>query len=469
MAELDVPTDLLRAPAGDLADRLDDPLERQARRRNRYRKPTVRIWNPNVEVEPDLSADDPPLQISRTRVTKAGNASAIGLANKKPNEGFPLAFAINSVRVFTGRVTSAEFDDSGRLRVQCFDDMRKLRRATFSGSYNDESLGVVVEDVCRTAQVTADVGGEYFLLDDVDLDPDAPGQQPIPTGYRGIIDEEGEDSQTDDTTYRSDREGSGDDTRTVETVTHDFEDWNCADALDTLASWADAEWFVDRFNILRFTPRPVVEDYSVNGILDSSAGGQELPFTKVVVVGGPKPNGKAGDAGGAGSAGQQERRRPRASKDLIRGVAGDKSAPKAQTFRTRRPAIQSQKVADAIARYALREQFRQGKQGTVTLSGRAVLHPYDTIRMPPYYGENEVYLVGGVDHTLDSDEGFRTVVNCGAPSPDRPARTRRKSTGQGSSAGVDTSAGGGDGDGPFGQSPGYIPGDDDEPPVPLGP
>ena len=394
MAEL--PTGLLRSPSGDdaLTDRLESPLVEDIRARNRYRKPGATGLTVRGNIFPVLSENVPGVFVSRSRTSEAGTASVVGLADREPDEGELLGVQINGVRCATGRISSATLSDEGILNVTAYDDTRVLRRTEFSRSYNEQSLGQVVHDVCKRAGVRANIDDKYFALDQIDIE----GTE-IEPGYQRLVDEEGRDALTGEpTTAGGETEGEpGSAERDYLTVTHDFESANCMGVLDDLAAAADALAYVNERNILRFTDSPDVDERVVNGILESDAGAQSPPYSKIVVVGGAK-NGTAGG----------ERRRPRKSKHPIRAVAGDRDAPAEQTYIARRPGITSQRMAKNIARAVFKEARRQSAKGSIVLAGRAVLSPLDVVHMPPYY-EDEEYLVSGIEHRIDKDRYASTI------------------------------------------------------------
>ena len=396
MAELDVPTGLLRSPRGDLQDVISQPLEDELRGRNRFQRPTATGLTTRGNIFPVLSEDVPGVFVSRSRTSEAGTASIVGLADREPESGELLGVQINSVRTFTGRINNATLTDEGILNVTAFDDHRVLRRTDFSRSYHEQSLGQVVKDVCRRAGVRANIDRKYFALDQIDIG------EPIEPGYARLVDEEGRDALTGEpTTAGGETEGEpGSAERDYLTVTHDFESANCAGVLDDLAAAADALWFVNERNVMRFTDSPDVDERVVNGILESDAGAQSPPYSKIVVVGGAK-NGTAGG----------ERRRPRKSKHPIRAVAGDRDAPAEQTYVARRPGISSQRMAKNIANAVWKETKRQSAKGSITLAGRAVLAPLDVAIMPDYYEDTE-YLVSGIEHRIDKDR-FASTIHAG--------------------------------------------------------
>ena len=395
----DVPTGLLRSPGGGgLQDAIEQPLEDELRNQNRFRRPTATGLTTRGNIFPVLSEDSPGVFVSRTRTSKAGTANVIGLADREPDSGELLGVQINSVRVMTGRINNATLTDEGILNVTAFDDTRVLRRTDFSRSYNEQSLGQVVKDVCRHAGVRANIDRKYFALDQIDIE----GNE-IEPGYQRLVDEEGRDALTGEPTTAGgetteDEPGSAE--RDYLTVTHDFESANCMGVLDDLAAAADALAYVNERNILRFTDSPDVDERVVNGILESDAGGQSPPYSKIVVVGGAK-NGTAGG----------ERRRPRKSKHPIRAVAGDRDAPAEQTYVARRPGVTSQRMAKNIANAVWKETKRQSAKGSIVLAGRAVLAPLDVAIMPDYYEDTE-YLVSGIEHRIDKDR-FASTIHAG--------------------------------------------------------
>lgn len=390
------PTELLRSPGqlGGDGEGIEAPLSDKVKRRNRVRTPTVRVVADDIPVQPVTSEDKPAIESARSRDATAGKVSVVGLANKEPREGQFLTAYINGNLIGSGRIHSANLNDAGILTVTAYDDTRRLLRTSFSGSYKNASIGRVVKDIATNAAVATAIPDKYFSLDDEELGGD------IPEGYKRIVDETGEDTLTGEQTTRS-NSSSSDTERSYPTVTYDYQSENSAQALNDLAEAADALWWVMPSNSLAFTDTPQVREISVNGITESQTGSKELPYTKVVITGASKKQAEG------------DRRRPRRSKDIIRAVAGDKSAPPSQTFRPDpRQRIRTQKMAKNVANSVLKELKRQRKSGTLDLVGRAAVFPDDVVQTPPYYGGEE-YLVTAVNHTIDSDAGFMSTLSLG--------------------------------------------------------
>lgn len=398
MAQPNVPSGLLRQPGATGAD-IDAPLGDAVAQRNRYRKPSVAVEADGLTVKPVTSEDSPGVNVKRTRATEASHASVIGLADEKPRKGQLLTVRINGNLVFAGRIHNAQLDDAGILSVSGYDDTRRLLRTSFSGSYNAESIGQVVRDVASNAAVGIhNIQRKFLALSQIEQEG-----EPIEEGYRRIVDETGQDALSGEQTTASGSPGSddpGDAERDYLTVTHDFKKANSAQVLDDLAGAADALWWVSPRNGLIFTDSPEITTHGINGITKSNAGDQALPFQKVVIVGAAKKPTEG------------ERRTARMSKNRVRGVAGNKNAPPSRTYSATKRRLKTQKQAQNMAKSVWKEYKRQRKTGVIELAGRAAVFPDDVVRLPPYYGSEE-YLVKSIRHTIDSDRGFWSEVNCG--------------------------------------------------------
>jgi phage protein D len=398
VASQGVPSGLLRQP-GALESQLEQPISDQIAGRNRYRKPTVAVEADGKTVEPVTSEDSPGVAVKRSRATEASHASILGLADEKPRNGQLLSVRINGNLVFAGRIHSAQLDDAGILTVSGYDDTRRLLRTPFSGSYNAESVGQVVRDVASNAAVGVHrIQRKFLALSQIEIE----GEE-IEPGYRRIVDETGTDAQSGEQTTASGSPGTdepGDTDRNYLTVTHDFKNANSAQILDDLAGATDALWWVSPRNGIIFTDSPDITTHGINGITSSNAGEQALPYQKVVVMGAAKKKPEG------------DRRRARRSKNRVRGVAGDKSAPQARTYPVTKQTIKTQQQAQNMARAVWKEYRRQRKTGVLRLAGRAAVFPDDVVSLPPYYG-NEEYLVKSIRHTIDSSEAFTSEIMCG--------------------------------------------------------
>ena len=430
------PSGLLRSP-GSVGDALDKPLVDELRRRNRYRKPTAlaRVATPGdadpITVEPITSDDQPAVRLSRTRTTKAGQATVVGLADREPNAEIapPMSVYINGgKRRFRGRVTSAELSADGVLTVTAFDAKRQLKRATFSGSYKDESVGAVVRDILNSVPVRHVIPDRFFALSQIEQE----GEE-IEPGYRRIVDEQGEGAQSGEDTVGSGGRGSeaGDAGRKYLTVTHDYDEENVAQALTDLAGWSNAKWFVDRDNKVRFVKRFDASEIELNAVLQSNAGSEAPPVRKIVVI-------------GAAGKPQGDRRKPRKSKEPLRGVAGDKSAPQSQTYRYTDRDATTQSMVDNLASVLWEEQLRRAANGEIRLVGRAAPRPLDRVRLPRYIdGRDKYYTVRTVRHEINSDEGYISSIAVGGDPKRQFAKEPDSGQNERTGTGWEGGAGGG--------------------------
>lgn len=376
-------------------------LAERLRTRNRHRNPTaLAVTNDDIDIVPVLSEDNPGLTISKMGVSTAGSATIIGLADAEPSQGTGISIYIGGGDpVFQGHISNAVRDEAGIVTATAYDFTRALRQKPYSGSFDGASVGQAIADIAGHAGVRTNIDAKYFSLDDLD----------IQEGVQRVAEEQGVDSTTGETTSSEGggatgeaAAGQGQAEYTYPTVTHDFHNVTCAAAIDDLAASVNAAWFVKMStNELRITDRPDVRNYLVNGVMTSRAGEQGVPYQKVVII------------GGSGSAPEGERREARASKDVIRGVAGDADAPDDQTYTDTRPSVKSQEMANNVAAKVWQMLERQRKQGDVKLHGRKELGLLDRVTLPPYH-DSRRYLVGGITHRIEADEGFMSIVHTGS-------------------------------------------------------
>ena len=178
----------------------------------------------------------------------------------------------------------------------------------------------------------------------------------------------------------------------------EYTDKRCDEVLGKMADMGGAIWFVDAENTVTVTTdvAAVTEDHQLEYVLDASAG-KSTPAYQSVRVYGASPASRKGQS----------------SMHLVSSepvVANAGSGEPEYTYEDDdiRTVQQAQNVADAL----LTKLQTQQKGGWIEIVGNASIRPYDTVTMPEHLG-GEQYLVTGVKHQLNNDDGFITRLSCG--------------------------------------------------------
>lgn len=210
-----------------------------------------------------------------------------------------------------------------------------------------------------------------------------------------------------------------------------------ATLVDRLARHTNSLWWFDGKGTFRFGD-PDTEVFKLSYVKDSSAGKTTPPYQSVKVIG----SGSASQLPGGWRAGRLIPKRPvkairtlenvmnmdtrhqlqHATDDKIdrqemdeqladayRVKQGDLIEP---VFVFRDKSIKTQREANAIANMLINELIQQTRQGWVEIMGWERIEPFDVIEMPDFMG-GEQYLVQGVEHTLDTSNGYITKVETG--------------------------------------------------------
>lgn len=308
---------------------------------------------------------------SRYNETDLVNATVVDPDfSEEPTIGNFASLDIDGRRVFTGNVYNVsekeknEKDKTGKFEVKLMNDLHKAKNTEISISVEEQTpISELVQQVCEEAN----------LLCVTDL------------------------------TWRVNP------ARDV-FITPDFSNMMASEALRKLAERANADWFVDNYNILRFG-MPDTEVKQVEYIKSPSKFGPvEPPYKGVKVV----PDGAISNRG------QQLAYRlvnyiPFVTKRAL--VYNDETGTweinyyftNQPTFVYRDEQIKTFQTAEAVADKFARELLRQVKGGKLVIVGDARIDERDVIELPDAYN-NRRYFVGEVKHKINDSDGFTTEI-----------------------------------------------------------
>lgn len=167
--------------------------------------------------------------------------------------------------------------------------------------------------------------------------------------------------------------------------------------VDEMSKIGDAVWYVDTHGILHVEEDPDPTVFKLKYVLDTSAGKKTQPYRSVLVY---------GDSPASRDGGQNVY--ALLSSAPVYGTAGE-GEPQ---YITTNGNIRTQEEANNVAQSIYKEFQKQAASGYVKIVGWARIRPLDVIEMPDRWGSTR-YLVSGVTHTVDNDEGFVTKLECG--------------------------------------------------------
>lgn len=198
------------------------------------------------------------------------------------------------------------------------------------------------------------------------------------------------------------------------------ENERAADLLDELAIFADAKWWVDAENVFHFG-KPNTEDS--DGLLDpqerkllfvtdTDAGWLTPPYNSVVVI----ADGVVGEEGwGSEHLISNENpviaaRIPSPGADENEIIPNEIEEP---VFTYKNKDIKTPEQANNVAISLAADLAEQLEGGTIEVVGRPDIQLLDVVLMPNHLtpsGEEYAYIVGGVVHKLDPQNGFTTEI-----------------------------------------------------------
>lgn len=301
--------------------------------------------------------------------------------SETPTIGEPASLDINGRRVFTGNVYDVSEvekkarSSTGKFKVKLMNDLHKLKNTELSLSVQEPTpLSSVVYQVYSEAGVS---GG------------------------------------TDLTWRPTDTSQTASDWK----IGPDFSDKTAAEALDKLAEWANADWFVNNYNVIEFG-LPDAEVKSVKHIKsESDFGPIEPPYRGVRVVANGAisllSTGNAHRLIGFSSVSPQRALEFKEEKGIWKVKNGYTNEP---TYVHNDEQIQKYKTAEAVAEKFARELLRQVDGGKIVIVGNESIDERDVIELPDFL-QNRKYFVGEIKHKINDSDGFVTELKLESAVP----------------------------------------------------
>jgi len=288
---------------------------------------------------------------------------------------------IDGRRVFTGNVYDASEvekksrDSTGKFKVKLMNDLHKAKNTELSLSVTEPTpLSEVVQQVCSEAGVVCTT--------DLTWRPDDPSQ-----------------------------------TASDWTIGPDFSDKTAAEALDKLAEWANADWFVNNYNVIEFG-LPDAEIKTVEYIKsESEFGPVEPPYRGVRVV----PNGAISELSNSQAYGLigYAPTSPKRALDFNEETGVweiDDFYTNDPTYVHNDEQVKTYETAEAVAEKFARELLRQVDGGKIVIVGDATIDERDVIELPDFL-QNRQYFVGEIKHKINDSDGFVTELNLESAVP----------------------------------------------------
>lgn len=170
--------------------------------------------------------------------------------------------------------------------------------------------------------------------------------------------------------------------------------------LEKCAKWANAAWWVTEDNRVQMVAEDDIAsertEHRLEHVRDASPGKRTPAYQKVRVFG--------------SSAVSRRGRKFRyvTSSEPVIATAGSGTP----VFNYRDSNIQTQKMAENVAKKLKNRLTRQQKGGFVEVIGQPQIRPFDSVVMPQTYGGDK-YLVSEATHTIDVNDGYVTRLTLG--------------------------------------------------------
>lgn len=184
----------------------------------------------------------------------------------------------------------------------------------------------------------------------------------------------------------------------TEYASPEFKAQTAATILSKVATWSDGIWYVDIDNTVHVTAdvSSVSRAHHLQRITAAHPEESIPPYQSVRVIG-TSPASRKG----------LKTMHLIPSQPIV-ATAGE-GEPQ-YTYRSED--IRTQSMAQKSATAIRKELLRQRYTGTIDIVGDPAIRPYDTILLPPAQGDAE-FLVTGIKHRLDGQEGFTTAITPG--------------------------------------------------------
>ena len=342
---------------------------------------TARVYAPQLEFVVEK------LRWESSRYNEAAALEVTGKpvdVAKLPKIGVKVVADINGTRIGAGEVDDARWTEEEKVKIAAYDAVRPLKRTTLSSSYADATAVAVARDAFNKA------GVDFEIADELDYE----------SQLRDRLDE----NQPDAVGTGDDTEETGAGEQTL-LVTKHFNEEPCSQAIEQVARWLRAVWYVDGTNTVHLTRDPNPQDLQLHNVLKFDAGTQQS-YEKVEVV------------GAARKIDGNDSVRQMLSKATIRAIAGNVNAPPRHTKRIERPNITSMKVAQNVADSLLEEYQRRRSSGPIELVGDERVRVFDGVTLPQKRDfdnlNGQSFIASSATQTID-DQGFKTTIGVGDP------------------------------------------------------
>lgn len=316
---------------------------------------------------------------SRYNETDLVNATVIDPDfSEEPTIGDFASLDIDGRRVFTGNVYDANEkekkakEDTGKFEVKLMNDLHKAKNT---------ELAISVEEPTPISELVQQVCSEAGLLCITDLTwQQGPARDAL--------------------------------------ITVDFSNMMASEALDKLAERANADWFIDNYNLLRFG-MPDAEVKEVEYIKSTSKFGPvEPPYRGVKVI----PDGAVSNLGQQ-SAYRLVNYMPTTPKRAL-SFDDETGVWEINEYYTNDPTyvhedeqIKTFETAEAVAEKFARELLRQVQGGKLVIIGDATIDERDVIELPDFL-YNRRYFVGEIKHKMNDSDGFLTEIKLEGAVPE---------------------------------------------------
>jgi len=296
---------------------------------------------------------------------------------------------INNTDVFTGWIQQVkinnkrgrvDFENPGTYTVKVFNDLVRTKTENVTLSITEATpLSSVVEEVCDQADVTCETELTWY---------------------------------TQQNRVANDRLAAIDYPIGIEET-----DTPASKVLDKLAKWANADWWFDANNILRFG----IPDSELKQLeyvkKDSNFGQVEPPYRGIRVTGDSVVSEYGRRLSHIPGYEPAIAERAIVFNEATQTWSIKKGEVRKPVFTYKDKGIKQSKTASLVADNFARELLRQVKGGKVTVVGRQDIQERDVVRLPDELG-GDYYYVGKVNHKM-SNSGYETVITCEGAVPEQ--------------------------------------------------
>lgn len=314
-----------------------------------FQIPTATVQVAGQEIKPTS------ITVNTNRYSAAAQAEIEGLWDSGPPRiEDEVTVDLNRIRVFTGSVRKPSPGDGDSFTVTAMDNTKKFLKTKFDINFDQAYLGEMVDKI---------------MLDFPDIEYEYDFPRPV--------------------------QGSP-----------NFDNMSVAQMLNQVSKWGGVLWWVDAYNKLWIKEaEPTIHQLGAEFVeSEPSAGKKESPYKKVIVTG-ESPVSQGFSSASAGGYGTEHV----IAKRKVRGSAGSGEP----VYRYESKQVRTNRQAQIAAEAILREFKMQRAEGNVAVIGEGPpIRPFDVIEMPDEF-HNEQYLVSGIKHTFNDQDGMISDINCG--------------------------------------------------------